>query len=133
MARGFSLVETVFAIGLLTGALVTLAQLVAVGVYTTSGARYRTIATVLAQQKMEQLRGEATLADTNASVEHFDASGATVCAGAGPCEARVFTARWSIAPVSSAPGAILIKIEVSHARRNYGEARSFAIRSRSVR
>ena len=61
MPRGFSLVETIFAIALLTGALVTLAQLVAAGVHTTAAAQYRTMATILAQQKMEELRGDATL------------------------------------------------------------------------
>ena len=133
MPRGFSLIETVLAIGLLTAALVTLAQLVAVGVYTTAAARYRGVATVLAQQKIEWLRGEATLGDTASSVEHLDAAGLPLCDDPRPCDAAVFTARWSIAPVLPLPGAILIHVVVSHTHRNYGEAHSFAIRSRSIR
>ena len=133
MSRGFSLIETVLAIGLLTAALVTLAQLVAAGGYTTAAARYRTLAAILAQQKIEWLRGEATLGDTIASVEYLDESGLPVCDDLRPCAAAVFTARWSIGPVASVPGAILIQVVVSHAHRNYGEVKSFAIRSRSIR
>jgi Tfp pilus assembly protein PilV len=130
-ACGFSLVEAVFAIALLTGALVTLAQLLAEGVHTTTAAQYRTIASVLAQQKTEQLRSEPTLLDT-ATVEHVDSSGAGVCDTSEPCGAATFTVRLSIAPFPSAPGTVLIDVTVAHAHKNYGEARSFAVRPRSL-
>jgi Tfp pilus assembly protein PilV len=132
-ARGFSLVETVLAIALLTGALVTLAQLVAAGVHTTAAARYRTMATMLAQQKLEELRGESTLGDVSGAIEHRDADGARVCTTVEPCEAAVFSLRWSIAASTSTAGAVVIRITAAHAHRNYGEVRSFAIRPRSIR
>lgn len=132
-ARGFSLIETVVAIGLVTAALVTLAQLVAAGIHTTGAAQYRTVATILAQQKMEELRGEGTLSDIARAIEHRDGAGLKVCETAEPCEAAVFSVRWSVAPAASTPGFVLIQISAAHAHRNYGEVRSFAIRPRSIR
>jgi type II secretory pathway pseudopilin PulG len=55
-SAGFSLVETIVATGLLATSLVALAQLLAVGTQTNAVARSGTLATILAQQKMEQLR-----------------------------------------------------------------------------
>lgn len=63
---GFSLVETLVATALLATALVSLAQLLAIGTTTNASARTGTFAAILAQQKMEQLRGLAW---------GFDASG----------------------------------------------------------
>jgi type II secretory pathway pseudopilin PulG len=58
-ASGFSLVETLVAASLLATALVALAELMAVAVRTGATARDVTMATTLAQQKLEQLRGLA--------------------------------------------------------------------------
>src|SRR5438477_928790 len=57
--RGFSLVEVLIAITILTASVVSLAQLFAIATRANSGARATTYASVLAQQKMEQLRGLA--------------------------------------------------------------------------
>jgi len=54
---GFTLAETLVATAILATALVGLAQLFAISVTSNSSARANTFATVLAQQKMEQLRG----------------------------------------------------------------------------
>jgi Tfp pilus assembly protein PilV len=131
--RGFSLVETVLAIALLTGTLVTLAQLVASSVHATAAAQYRTVATILAQQKMEELRGEATLNDEAGAIEHRDAAGVKVCVTDEPCAAAVFSLRWSILPSGSTPDAVLIQISSMHAHQNYGHVRAFAIRPRRIR
>ena len=131
--RGFSLIETIFAISLLTGAAMTLAQLVAAGVQTTAEAQYRSVETILAQRKIEQLRGEATLGDVPAAIEHVDASGLAVCVTTAPCPAAVFSVRWSIGQLALAPGAVLIEVVAAHAHHNYGEVRLFAIRPRSIR
>jgi type II secretory pathway pseudopilin PulG len=53
---GFSLLEVLFATTILTVAVVALAQLFVVATRANTGARATTFATVLAQQKMEQLR-----------------------------------------------------------------------------
>ena len=54
---GFSLVETIVATGLLAGAVVVLGQMFAIAMADNTSARTGTFASVLAEQKMEQLRG----------------------------------------------------------------------------
>ena len=54
---GFSLLEVMFATAILATAVASLAQLFALSTKTNAGARATTFASVLAQQKMEQLRG----------------------------------------------------------------------------
>jgi hypothetical protein len=56
---GSSLVEAIVAVGLLAGALASLAQMLGVCIASNRSARARSDATVFAQQKMEQLRGLA--------------------------------------------------------------------------
>ena len=131
--RGFTLVETIIALALLASAAVALAQLIAVGVQTTTAARYRTLAAVMAQSKLEQLRGQANLPDIAEASEHLDGSGQPVCQTFAPCAEAVFTVTWSIAPYSAASGTVLIQIAARHAHRNYGEARAFAIAPRTIR
>jgi len=63
--RGISLLEVVFAAGLVAGAFAALAQLFAFAAADTMSARSRSAATVLAAQKMEQLRGLAWVLDTS--------------------------------------------------------------------
>jgi hypothetical protein len=58
-ARGFSLAEVIIATGLLAAALVSLAQLIGIAVQSNTSARNTTFATVLAEQKLEQLRALA--------------------------------------------------------------------------
>jgi len=54
---GFSLVETIVATSLLAGAVVVLGQMFAIAMADNTSARTGTFAAVLAEQKMEQLRG----------------------------------------------------------------------------
>jgi type II secretory pathway pseudopilin PulG len=54
---GFSLVEAIVATGLMAGALASLGQMFAISIANNVAARAGTYATVLAEQKMEQLRG----------------------------------------------------------------------------
>lgn len=54
---GFSIVEVIVATGLLASALVALAQLFAIATTTNANARSSTITMILAEQKIEQLRG----------------------------------------------------------------------------
>ena len=133
MSRGFSFVETIVAIGILTGALVTFAHVLAISVQMAAGAKYRTAATMLAQQKLEQVRAEAQLIDTPEGIEHRDGSGLKVCDTAELCDAAFVTLRWSISPVASDPELMMVRVVVSHPRRGYGEVRLFAVRPRSLR
>ena len=54
---GFSLIETLVATGLLAGAITVLGQMFAISMADNTSARTGTFAAVLAEQKMEQLRG----------------------------------------------------------------------------
>jgi type II secretory pathway pseudopilin PulG len=54
---GFSIIEVMVATGLLASALVALAQLFAIATTTNAQARSSTLTMILAQQKIEQLRG----------------------------------------------------------------------------
>ncbi len=55
--RGFSLIETLVATTIMSVALASLAQLFLISTKSNQSARLTTVASVLAQQKMEQLRG----------------------------------------------------------------------------
>ena len=55
--RGFSIVETIFATGILATSIVALAQMFAISVSNNRNSRSGSYAVTLAEQKMEQLRG----------------------------------------------------------------------------
>lgn len=55
-AAGFSLIETIVATGILATALITVAQLFGIATQSNTSSRDLTYATVLAEQKIEQLR-----------------------------------------------------------------------------
>ena len=57
--RGFSLAEVLVAVGITTSALLALAQLFAMAVSANTAAKNTTFATLLAEQKLEQLRALA--------------------------------------------------------------------------
>ncbi len=112
--RGVSLLEVIVAVGLLSGAVAGLAQLVAIAVRANLGARATTVSVVLATQKMEQLRarpdadrsppGGSLLDDLPDFSDFFDGSGRPLPAGSGQPAAAFFVRRWSIQPLASDPG-----------------------------
>src|SRR4051812_17474207 len=61
--RGFSLVETIVAIAITTAGIAAVAQLSAIAVRATYAARLATFSTLLASQKIEQLRSLAWTSD----------------------------------------------------------------------
>jgi Tfp pilus assembly protein PilV len=98
--RGFSLIETTIAAGLLATVLVALAYLVAVATQGGSAARLRTSAITLAAQKAEELR---TL------------PWSTVALG-GPAEQveqeGVFERLWTAAPAPFNSGVLILTVRV---------------------
>jgi prepilin-type N-terminal cleavage/methylation domain-containing protein len=80
---GFSLIEVMMATTLMAVALVSLAQLFAIATRNNIGARYSTMSAILAEQKMEQLRGltwgfdllNLPLSDFSTNVAAFEATG----------------------------------------------------------
>ena len=145
--RGTTLVEAVVAVGLLAGAVVAMAGLASLAVRTSTLAREQSFAAILALQKMEALaRGAASApasppgawaVETAAFVEHLDARGRPVAAGAR----GVFARRWSVVPLPADPGLVSIQVAVAPCRPAEGEpgcgrspalARLATIRSRTA-
>jgi prepilin-type N-terminal cleavage/methylation domain-containing protein len=113
--RGFSLVETLIAVALLSGALVTLAQFVGTGVQSGAAARARAQTALMAEQKMEQLRvlPWSSIAASGGGVEYLDGSGRVQCPGAGvPCGDAVYVRRWRVTPASFADGIVILDVDV---------------------
>lgn len=105
---GFSLIETLVATMLLVVAVVTLAQLFGIAARSNVASRHVTYATVLAAQKLEQLRaldllemGRAPAAalrvDTPGWVDYIDRSGRTMEEPIRPRRVA-YIRRWSLAP-----------------------------------
>ena len=125
--RGFSLLEVLFATTILTVAVMALAQVITVAVRANAAARTSTLSTLLAAQKMEQLRalawtfdeaglpvsdtapGGALDRDVDGYVDWLDASGGAVLRPS----AAAFVRRWSIATVASNPDTLVLQVVVS--------------------
>jgi type II secretory pathway pseudopilin PulG len=123
---GFSLIEALIATALLAGAIAALAQLVMRSAEQTTRAEHATIASVLAQAKLEELRAlpfrfdangvliedpalapsaaDSLDADSPPHVEALDRFGQPVAAG----EIPVYIRRWSIAVAPLDPDTIVL-------------------------
>jgi hypothetical protein len=119
---GTTLVEALVAVGILTGAVVALAGLASVATRTSAITRERSLATVLARQKMEALsRDVSSLAmspasawaeDTPGFVEFLDPHGRVVRGPGG----GAFVRRWSVTPLPSDANLLAIQVEVAACR-----------------
>ena len=93
--HGFSLLEVVMAAGLVAGAFAALAQVLAMSLASNMSARSGSTATVLAVQKMEQLRA-LPWGPRAPGVDYFDLAGNVLGeSGAGP-PGTVYVRRWSV-------------------------------------
>ncbi len=119
-ASGFSLVEVLIAIGLLATAVASLAHLFTLATRANLDAGDTTWATVLAAQKIEELRaGPFPERPVDLSVEYLDPSGAALDATASAGR-RAYTRRWWIAPLPSASDTVAVTVVVSRYRRGDG-------------
>ena len=134
MQRGFSLVETIIATGLIVAALVTLAHLLAIGVQAGAAARIRTTSALLAGRKMEELRArtwEAVLGDGRESAEYFDGKGSRVCGDAPmPCGSAAYACRWSAEPAAFNANVLVIEVDVAAIATRAGSTTLVSARSR---
>jgi len=115
---GSSLVEALIAVLVLTTGVLAMVRVCSMSIASNTEARRRTVATMLAQQKLEQLRtldslaaaatGGSLVQDDPGFVDHIDASGAIVSAAPS-----VYTRRWSIEPLSSgSPDSLVLQVRV---------------------
>ena len=133
---GFTLLEVLIALLLLTGAFLAVAQLLAVAARTADQSRATGLGAVLAAQKMEQLRALSwaydidgtpinglnlsppggLTADLAGLVDYFDETGAPVGGGPPPPARAVFARRWSVdRDPGMAPTAVLVlRVSVLH-------------------
>jgi len=128
-ARGTTLVEAIIAIGILVGAVAALAGLSSAAIRNAAIARERSVATVLALQKMEALRRDVSSAQASPAdawavdrpgyVEFLDVGGNLAAGGAG----RAYVRRWSIAPLPVDANLLAIQVYVAPCRIPPGATR----------
>ena len=121
--RGFSLIEALIATGILAVSLVSLAGLFGLAIRSNIAARSTTTATVLAQQKLEELRAlpwtglnqspaNALEENTPGVVDYVDQFGEARGGGADRPADAIYTRRWAIEPLPSAPDTLAIQVRV---------------------
>ena len=145
--RGFSLLEALIATGILAASLVSIAALFGLAIRSNLAARNTTVATVLAQQKLEALRAvtwtgliesPANALDDNTPgfVDHVDQFGEIRGSAADPAADAIFTRRWAIEPLPATADTLVIQVRVmrttvrSVAGRVAEEARLTTVRTR---
>jgi Tfp pilus assembly protein PilV len=115
-ASGISLVEVLISTTLLAGALVSLPHVFAMTARAALEAGHVTVATLLAAQKVEEIRSGPLPPSSASGVELLDAHGADVeASGSTP----VYTRTWWTEPLESTPSsapAVTIAIGVSVSR-----------------
>ncbi len=132
--RGSSLIESLVATLIVSTGVVTMAQLLSIAAVTNLAARRSTVAAIAAEQKLEELRTLPFdgLQTSPASALEQNTDGYVDYVG-------IYTRRWSIEPVSSAPGSLVIQVLVTTASgsgrtqstgRIRGHARVVAVRTR---
>jgi hypothetical protein len=145
---GTSLIEAVIAIGLLTGAVLALASLASLSIRADARARERTLAALLAAQKLESLAvapqslplspSDSLLTDAPGFVDLLDAAGRKPDEAAGV----VFVRRWSVTPFDGDAGLLVLSVDVAPCRRRVSQpgcgdpearVRLTTVRSRAVR
>ncbi len=109
-ARGFSVIEAIVAAAIVIAALGSLTQLAITTRQATTAARARSNATLLAIDKMEELRGAGSLQTSPADALDRDADGFSDRIAA-------FTRRWSVQPLPSNPAsALVLQVRVTTAQ-----------------
>jgi len=145
--RGFSLLEALIATGILAASLVSVAHLFGLAIRSNIAARSTTAATVLGQQKLEELRAlpwtglsqsPASALEENAAgfVDYVDQFGENRGGGADPSAGAIYTRRWAIEALPPTPDTVVIQVRVmrtslrSAAGRLPEEARLITARTR---
>src|SRR4029077_6350842 len=110
-ARGFTLVETLVAISITALALTSLAQLFVIATRANTDARRATFASILATEKIEQLRslgadlapqGDPSLsAGVAGACDFIDQYGRSLGTGSSPLPGTVYIRRWSVEQIPS--------------------------------
>ncbi len=126
---GFSLIETLIATTIVIVALSGLAQLFVVSAAANVGAKAATTATILAQDKMEELI--ATAENGGDDSDFMDSRGRLLGTGGVPPAGTAYVRRWTIQPLpESSTGPFAFQVFVSRVAAGDEAARIVAIRTR---
>ena len=129
-ADGFSLIEAIIATSILAIALVSLAQLALLSRASDRAAAFVTMASVLAQDKMEQLRAAPWPEPAGTSCcEFFDVNGVLLGDGPTPLVGTEYVRRWSIDSLAGVSDAARV-IQVWVTPRGAAAVRLMTVRSR---
>ena len=109
--RGFSLIEVMIAAGMVAGAFAALAQVFAMSIASNVSARSGSAATVLAAQKMEQLRALPWGARAP-GVDYLDPAGTVLGEGGASPPGAVYARRWSV-ELAGEGNEIVLKVRVT--------------------
>ena len=100
--EGFSLIEVLVAAGLLIGSIAALAFVFVFATRANADARHTTYATVLAMQKMEELRADFAPIHVVEAVDYADIRGTVLVGQSDPPQA-VYERHWTVEPLSTPP------------------------------
>jgi Tfp pilus assembly protein PilV len=117
--RGFCLVEVLIAASIVIVALSGLGQLFVISSVANQRARARTIASVLAGAKMEELRAAA--AAPASGLDYADARGTVFDQRTRAAAVASYVRRWSASPMPSNPEAVILDVQVMFPQASPGE------------
>ena len=140
---GFSLIEVLVATTVITVGVASLAQLFVVSAQANRIANTTSTTLLLAEQKMEELLGEADLdpsppgtllANTPGFIDYLDSSGVSLgVASIAPPPGVGFICRWSIDPLpTSAVGTIVLQVLVFSSLNNTVQSRLVSAKFRKA-
>jgi type II secretory pathway pseudopilin PulG len=121
-STGFSLIETIVALGLLAGAITGLISLFTLSARANLAARHASVATMLASAKLEQLARVVPLTSSPANAldvnvtgfcELLNEHGATIGACATASDRAPYVRRWSVEPLSGLASSTVLRVLVS--------------------
>ena len=129
--RGFSLIEALIATTIVIVALAGLAQVFVIATAASNGSKARTVATILAQDKMEELL--AFDRDVGGGADFIDARGQPLGAGPSPPPGTAYARRWSVEPLPhDSAGAVVVQVWVTVSRGSAESARLVGVNTRRV-
>jgi Tfp pilus assembly protein PilV len=109
--EGFSLIEALVASMLVIVALASLAQLFVVAMNANQRARSRTLATILAHEKLEELM--AIDGDVASGSDFMDARGFRMGSGADPPPGTLYVRQWTAIPLPAESAASVLQVWVT--------------------